>query len=263
MTFLCVCAVRPQVPALHPVLHGGGGLHGAHAHASQGQRALQDLRHGPCVFVVSFIYLFVSFILFVRLLYWRKCLFIPRLSGRRPISSATVWSWPTCWRSRTRDSPSILCCWRASWRRRTSRRRGTSSTAWWENTKEFLFLLLAPRWKTKCFQNSWDAAQTFLEPAKCFTRTVHSSDVTHGSGTQRNQIKMGAHNLSKNKLFSTFKTLNLSSGGSLNIDWRSGSHKLLWLQEFLLEIITTGNKPGSFWTKFFFPVRLCFLPKFK
>lgn len=44
--FMCVCSVWLQVPALHPLLHGGGGLYGVHAHASQGQRALQDLRHG-------------------------------------------------------------------------------------------------------------------------------------------------------------------------------------------------------------------------
>lgn len=41
-----MCSVWHQVPALHPLLHGGGGLHGEHAHAPQGQRALQDLRHG-------------------------------------------------------------------------------------------------------------------------------------------------------------------------------------------------------------------------
>lgn len=31
------CPVWLQVPAVHPLLHGGGGLHGIHAHASQGQ----------------------------------------------------------------------------------------------------------------------------------------------------------------------------------------------------------------------------------
>lgn len=43
---LFMCSVRHQVSALHPLLHGGGGMHGVHAHTSQGQRALQDLRHG-------------------------------------------------------------------------------------------------------------------------------------------------------------------------------------------------------------------------
>lgn len=44
--YVLVCSVWLQVPALYPVLHGGGGLYGVHAHTSQGQRALQDLRHG-------------------------------------------------------------------------------------------------------------------------------------------------------------------------------------------------------------------------
>lgn len=45
MLLLPLCSVRHQVPALHPLLHGGGGMHGVHARTSQGQRALQDLRH--------------------------------------------------------------------------------------------------------------------------------------------------------------------------------------------------------------------------
>lgn len=58
---LPLCSVRHQVSALHPLLHGGGGMHGVHAHASQGQRALQDLRHGelpeplvPCLLCLTF-----------------------------------------------------------------------------------------------------------------------------------------------------------------------------------------------------------------
>lgn len=50
---VCVCPVRLQVPAVHPLLHGGGGLHGVHAHAAPGQRALPDLRHRQSSFIYS------------------------------------------------------------------------------------------------------------------------------------------------------------------------------------------------------------------
>lgn len=40
------CADRCPIQALHPVLHGGGGLHGVHEEPAEGQRALQDVRDG-------------------------------------------------------------------------------------------------------------------------------------------------------------------------------------------------------------------------
>lgn len=35
-----------QVPAVYPILHGGGELYGIHALAAERQRTLQDLHHG-------------------------------------------------------------------------------------------------------------------------------------------------------------------------------------------------------------------------
>lgn len=143
ITCLLVCSVWLQVPALHSVLHGGGELYGEHAHASQGQRALQDLCHGQfhlqlissgtqCS--VALPHLPCYYFHHLRLIKLvTSCLCLAKCSGQRPISSATVWNWPTCWQSLTRDSPSIHSCWRVFWRKPMSLRSATSSVTWWGN----------------------------------------------------------------------------------------------------------------------------------
>ena len=51
-------------------------------------------------------------------------------SGQRPRSSATGWSWPTCWWSPCSDWPSTHCCCRPSSGRQTMSARGGTYWRW-------------------------------------------------------------------------------------------------------------------------------------